>query len=244
MPEQYAIIIGSGFDTLAGGQTLLTPINTYGQPSAALQRVTINDSDVLTMRRHGAKHTLAPHAINYRANLVALKDAGATSIIALHTVGVVTERDCGQLAVPSQLLDYTWGREHTLYDTAAGAVEHIEFTEPFSATLRSQLLAAAVAAGVGCYDGGVYATLQGPRLETAAEVDRLQRDGADYVGMTAMPEAALARELDLHYASLSLLVNPAAGRGDGPIHDAVEANTAKARAGTMMLLEQLFLDIQ
>ena len=244
MPDRYAIIVGSGFDSLADGQELAMTNNAYGEPSGAIQRVTIAGTDVLTIARHGAEHTLAPHAINYRANLVALREAGTTSIIALHTVGVVNDQDCGQLAVPSQLLDYTWGREHTLYDAATGSVQHIEFTEPFSAVVRERLLAAASAASVGCYDGGVYATLQGPRLETAAEVDRLHRDGADYVGMTAMPEAALARELDLQYASLSLLVNPAAGRGEAPIHAAVATNTAKARSAAMALLEQFFVDLE
>jgi purine nucleoside phosphorylase len=138
------------------------------------------------------------------------------------------------------LLDYTWGREQTLFDGQCGAVEHIDFTQPFTASLREALLQAAASAGVDCYDGGVYAAVQGPRLETAAEVDRLERDGADFIGMTAMPEAAIAREAGVDYACIAMIVNPAAGRGDGSIHDAVERHTQDARSATMSTLEALF----
>ena len=142
--------------------------------------------------------------------------------------------------MPDQLLDYTWGREHTLYDGRRGVVEHIDFTEPFSPQLRAGLLAAASRAGIDCFDGGVYATTQGPRLETAAEIDRLERDGVDYVGMTAMPEAAIAREAGLDYACIAMVVNRAAGRGEVPIHDDVEASTAAARHATMTTLQAFF----
>ena len=161
--------------------------------------------------------------------------------MALNTVGVVSDvRTPGTLAVPDQLLDYTWGRAHTIHDGDPAAFEHIDFTEPFSAGVRDRLLAAATAVGVDCYDGGVYAATQGPRLETAAEVDRLERDGADYVGMTGMPEASLARELGLDYACLSMVVNYGAGRGDLPIHADVESSTAAAREQAMQVLEQFF----
>lgn len=241
MPEHYAVIIGSGFDDYADGKSDKPLTTRFGAPSAALKRGTIAGHPVLTLARHGDEHTLPPHAINYRANLLALQEAGADKIIALNTVGVITNvRESGEVAVPEQILDYTWGRQHTLYDGADGIVEHVDFTQPFTASLRHGLLAAGVAAGIDCYDGGVYAATQGPRLETAAEVDRLQRDGADYVGMTAMPEAALARELGLQYACLSLIVNKAAGRGDTPIHDDVEASTVAARAKAKALLQRFF----
>jgi len=195
----------------------------------------------LTLARHGEGHSLPPHVINYRANVVALKMLGADAVIGLNTVGVVTGlRESGQIAIPDQLLDYTWGREHTIYDGRRGKVEHIDFTEPFSEGLRRDLLAAAARAGVDCHDGGVYAATQGPRLETAAEVDRLERDGADYIGMTAMPEAAIAREVGVDYASIAMIVNRAAGRGDVPIHDDVEASTLAARNATMSLLRAFF----
>ncbi len=239
----YAVIIGSGFDALGevSGERRVT--TRFGEPSAPLRKVTLDGFTLLTIARHGDAHSIAPHAINYRANLVALKDAGARSVIALNTVGVMTASGApGQIAVPDQLLDYTWGREHTLYDGSDGAVEHVDFTEPFTAALRRQLLAAADAVGIDCHDGGVYAATQGPRLETAAEVDRLERDGADYVGMTAMPEAALARELGIEYASIAMIVNRAAGRGERPIHEDVEQSTAAARALATRLLHQFFHD--
>lgn len=237
----HALIIGSGFESLAAAGERREFKTRFGHPSAPVYLTSLEGCPLLTIARHGDRHSVPPHAINYRANLVALQDAGAKSVIALNTVGVVSDvREPGSIAVPEQVIDYTWGREHTIYDGKDGNVEHIDFTEPFSDKLRQQLLAAAVAAGVDCYDGGVYAATQGPRLETAAEVDRLERDGADYVGMTAMPEAALAIELGLEYACLALIVNRAAGRGDRPIHDDVESSTAAARTLTMNLLREFF----
>jgi purine nucleoside phosphorylase len=237
----YALIIGSGFESLAAAGEGREFETRFGRPSAPVYATLLEGCPLLTIARHGDRHSVPPHAINYRANLVALQDAGAKSVIALNTVGVVSDvREPGSIAVPDQVIDYTWGREHTIYDGNDGKVEHIEFTEPFSGELRQKLLAAAVAAGVDCFDGGVYAATQGPRLETAAEVDRIERDGADYVGMTAMPEAALATELGLEYACLALIVNRAAGRGDRPIHDDVESSTVAARKLTMDLLREFF----
>jgi purine nucleoside phosphorylase len=241
MASTYALIIGSGWDKLAGEDSGTEVQTAWGVPSAPVHRLCFGDCQVLSLARHGEGHTLPPHVINYRANVVALKKAGAEAIIALNTVGVVSDvRIPGQIAVPDQLLDYTWGREHTIYDGRRGVVEHIDFTEPFSTALRKGLLAAAAGAGVDCHDGGVYATTQGPRLETAAEIDRLEREGADYVGMTAMPEAAIAREVGLDYACIAMIVNRAAGRGDVPIHDDVEASTAAARHATMTTLQAFF----
>jgi len=241
MALNYALIIGSGWDNLAGDSSGAEVETAWGVPSAPVHRLCFGDCNVLTLARHGEGHTLPPHKINYRANIVALKKLGADSIIALNTVGVLSDvSDSGQIAVPDQLLDYTWGREHTIYDGRRGVVEHIDFTEPFSADLRKGLLGAAAKAGIDCYDGGVYATTQGPRLETAAEVDRLERDGADFVGMTAMPEAAIAREVGLEYACIAMIVNRAAGRGDVPIHDDVEASTVAARNATMSTLRAFF----
>jgi 5'-methylthioinosine phosphorylase len=197
--------------------------------------------NVLVLPRHGDDHSLPPHVINYRANLAALRELGADTVIALNTVGVVSDvREPGQVAIPDQIIDYTWGRAHTIYDEPGSGFEHIEFTQPLSPTLRTALLAAAGAAGVDCLDGGVYAATQGPRLESAAEIDRLERDGADYVGMTAMPEASLAMELGMKYACLSLIVNKAAGRGEKPIHDDVESSTLSARSQAMQVLAEFF----
>lgn len=241
MSITFAIIVGSGFDAFADGGTSHRLSTRFGDPSAPIRLMNFDARAVYVLPRHGDEHTLPPHLINYRANLQALKELGVEAIIALNTVGAVSDkRDSGQLAVPEQIIDYTWGRAHTIHDAESAGVDHIEFTKPFSVTVREALLAAADAAGVDCYDGGVYAATQGPRLETAAEVDRLERDGADFVGMTAMPEATLARELGIDYACLSLIVNRAAGRGDKPIHEDVESSTLSARMQAMQVLKHFF----
>ena len=244
MEKTYALIVGSGWESLAGDDDGTQVDTEFGAPSANVHRLRFGERQVLSLARHGDGHTIPPHAINYRANIVALRTLGADAIIGLNTVGVITPHVApGKIAIPNQLLDYTWGREHTLFDGRGGVVEHIDFTEPFSGALREQLLQAAARAGVDCYDGGVYATVQGPRLETAAEVDRLERDRADFVGMTAMPEAAIAREAGLAYACIAMVVNPAAGRGDGSIHAAVERHTRDVRSATMSTLEALFAEL-
>lgn len=236
---EFAIIIGSGFPSLAGDDAGRVVDTRFGSPSAAVHELTLEGCPLLSIARHGDQHSIPPHAINYRANLVALQELGASAVVALNTVGVVSDvRDSGELAVPDQVIDQTWGRAHTVFDGSDGVVEHIDFTEPFTFDLRQQLLAAAATADIDCHDGGVYVATQGPRLETAAEVDRLERDGADFVGMTAMPEAAIACELGLDYACIAMIVNRAAGRGDKPIHDDVEASTVAARTAAMGLLTQ------
>ncbi len=241
MTASIALIIGSGFESLAGDDAGRVVDTRFGSPSAPVHGLTLEGCPLMSIARHGDDHTIPPHAINYRANLVALHELGARSVVALNTVGVVSDvRDSGQLAVPDQVIDRTWGRAHTIYDGSDGVVEHIEFTEPFTSRLRRQLLEAARTADIDCYDGGVYAATQGPRLESAAEIDCLERDGADYVGMTAMPEAAIARELGLDYACIAMIVNRAAGRGDKPIHEDVEASTLAARTATMALLRAFF----
>jgi len=238
---RFSIIVGSGFDAFAASGDVRQLTTRFGEPSAPIRSSEFEGSEVLVLPRHGDTHALPPHLINYRANLAALQELGAESVIALNTVGVVsTVREPGQIAVPDQIIDYTWGRAHTIYDEPRPGFDHIEFTEPFSTTLRAALLEVAAANGINCYDGGVYAATQGPRLETAAEVDRLERDGVDFVGMTAMPEAALAMELGLNYACLSLVVNKAAGRGDKPIHDDVESSTLSARTQALHLLKGFF----
>ena len=241
MATTYGLIVGSGWETLAGNDRGMQVDTEFGAPSANIHRISFGERRVLSLARHGDSHTIPPHAINYRANVMALRKLGADAIIGLNTVGVITSIVTpGNIAVPVQLLDYTWGREQTMFDGRRGVVEHVDFTEPFAGSLRKVLLQAATRAGVNCYDGGVYATVQGPRLETAAEVDRMERDGADFIGMTAMPEAAIAREAGVDYACIAMVVNPAAGRGEGSIHDAVERYTRDARTATLATLEALF----
>jgi len=212
-----AIIGGSGLSELGNmSATQRMVVRTpYGEPSAALVYGRIGRRDVVFLARHGERHRFAPHEVNYRANLWALKDAGALEVLSVATVGGIrAELAPGALVLPDQLIDYTWGRHATYHEGPGAEVNHIDFTEPYSHGLRNKIRDAARACGEKLVDGGVYATTQGPRLETAAEINRLERDGADIVGMTAMPEAALAREISLEYAAIAVVANYAAGRGD------------------------------
>ena len=212
-----AILGGSGLAQLSAlTETRRIAVRTaFGEPSAPLTLGRMGGSEVLFLARHGDAHSIAPHQVNYRANIQALKDAGAAQIAAVATVGGIRrEFGPGVLVVPHQIIDYTWGRASTFFEGPGAKVTHIDFTEPYSAALRARILAAARACGETVADGGVYATTQGPRLESAAEISRLERDGADLVGMTGMPEAALAREAGLEYAALAVVANHAAGKGD------------------------------
>jgi 5'-methylthioadenosine phosphorylase len=211
-----AIIGGTGLDQLGNlkithRQVIRTP---YGEPSGALTFGTINQHEVMFLARHGYGHTIPPHEVNYRANLWALYEQGAKRVIAVASVGGIrSDLIPGKIVIPNQIIDYTHGRPFTYFDGRERLVTHVDFTHPYDLALRKQILAAANLANEECLDGGVYAAMQGPRLETAAEIDRLERDGAHMVGMTGMPEASLARELGLNYASIAVVVNYAAGRG-------------------------------
>ncbi len=212
-----AIIGGSGLSKLGIMEVTQRRVarTPYGEPSGALTLGRIRGRDVVFLARHGYGHTIAPHEVNYRANLWALKDAGADTVVSVASVGGIRNNTWpGQLLLPHQVIDYTWGRSSTYFEGAGVPVNHIDFTEPFSRELRRRVLAAAEACGESIVDGAVYAATQGPRLETAAEIDRLERDGADLVGMTGMPEAVLAREISLEYATIAVVANYAAGRGD------------------------------
>lgn len=212
-----AIIGGTGLDQLGNlkithRQVIRTP---YGEPSGALSFGTINGHEVMFLARHGYGHTIPPHEVNYRANLWALFEQGAQRVISVASVGGIRgDLTPGVLVVPDQIIDYTFGRPFTFFDGRDKPVTHIDFTYPYSSGLRQQILQAAQLAHEPCLDGGVYAATQGPRLETAAEINRFERDGADMVGMTGMPEAALARELGMSYAAIAVVVNHAAGRGN------------------------------
>jgi 5'-methylthioadenosine phosphorylase len=211
-----AIIGGSGLTQLANLEITHRKIvrTPYGEPSGPLTFGRVATSEVVFLARHGYGHTLAPHEINYRANLWALQSVGASQVISVCTVGgIASALGAGTIAVPDQIIDYTWGRPSTYFEGAEQPVTHIDFTYPYSESLRQEAVAAALAVGVPVVATGTYAATQGPRLETRAEIDRFERDGATMVGMTGMPEASLARELGLLYAHLAVVVNPAAGRG-------------------------------
>jgi len=208
------IIGGSGFYSLSGSDNVdtVTQDTPWRDMPVILSRESLAGTDVLFLPRHGSTHGIPPHRINYRANIQALKAAGADAVFAVNVVGGITpEMAPGHLVVPDQIIDYTWGRAHTFFDVLESVDNHIDFTWPYDTTLRKALTQAAERLGLPCSHGGVYGCTQGPRLESAAEIRRLQRDGCDIVGMTGMPEAALARELDLPYASIALVVNWAAG---------------------------------
>jgi 5'-methylthioinosine phosphorylase len=215
-----AIIGGSGLTQLANlaferREVVRTP---YGEPSGPLTFGRICGQPAVFIARHGYGHTIPPHEVNYRANLWALKQADASSIVSIASVGGIrADMAPGVLVIPHQIIDYTWGRKATFHEGGSAPVVHIDFTQPYDPELRQVLLAAARDAGQVVTDGGVYAAMQGPRLETAAEIDRLEGDGADIVGMTGMPEAALARELELPYAAITVVSNHAAGRGESKL---------------------------
>ena len=243
-----AIIGGSGLTQLANleitrRQIVRTP---YGEPSGPVTFGRIGGTEVLFLARHGYGHTLAPHEVNYRANLWALHFLGVTRVVAVATVGGIAENlGAGTIALPDQIIDYTWGRPSTYFEGSEQPVTHIDFTYPFDEDTRRMLAASAAAAGVSLLDGGTYAAVQGPRLETKAEIDRLEGDGATMVGMTLMPEAALARELKLPYAALAVVVNPAAGRGSSArsvsvedIGRVIEESMAKVRLIVAKVVER------
>lgn len=215
-----AIVGGSGFSGLPSlsvldEQAVETP---YGETSARVARGRLGDGEVLFLPRHGEGHRFPPHAINYRANLWALRSCGASRVVALAAVGGIRPRfGPAVLAVPDQIVDYTYGRDHSLYDGSAAGVEHVDMTDPYCEALRQDLIGACARTRHAVVECGVYGATQGPRLETAAEIRRYERDGCDMVGMTGMPEASLARELGLCYASLAFVVNWAAGKSGSVI---------------------------
>jgi len=212
-----AIIGGRGLTQLANlqithQQVMRTP---YGEPSGAFMFGTLNQHEVIFVARHGYGHTIPPHLVNYRANLWALREQGANKIISVATVGGIRkDLKPGTIVVPDQIMDYTHGRNSTFFEVRDRPFINIDFTFPFSPAIRNKILNSAKLAKESCIDGGVYAATQGPRLDSIAEINRFERDGADMVGMTGMPETALAKELDLNYAIIAVVANYAAGRGD------------------------------
>jgi len=237
------IIGGTGLDRLdlvreRDERPVTTP---YGAPSAPLVQGRIGTQAVVFLARHGHEHTVAPHEINYRANLRALHDAGVTEIVAVAAVGGIADGPVpGGLVIPDQLIDYTHDRPATFHEGPGSAVEHVDFTWPYTTALRRRLLEAAAAAGIDVLDGGCYGATQGPRLETAAEIARLERDGCTLVGMTGMPEAVLARELGVDYACCAVIANQAAGKSGTVIAvREIETNLRGGMDRVRALLEQL-----
>lgn len=238
-----ALIGGTGLTALEGLEVLRrdTVTTPWGAPSAPLVHGLFHGCPVVFLARHGPGGTIPPHRVNYRANLWALREAGARQVIAVNAVGGIRPGlDLpGRLVVPHQIVDYTYGRAHTFFEDELDHVVHVDFTEPYCEPLRETLIEAGQRAGLEVAVRGVYGATQGPRLETAAEVDRLEQDGCDIVGMTGMPEASLARELGLCYAAIAVVANAAAGRGPGVLSmEEIELNLKEGMRSVRFLLEQ------
>jgi 5'-methylthioinosine phosphorylase len=253
--KPLGIIGGTGMTELSGlriidEQSLDTP---WGQPSAALICGELEGQPLVFLARHGQPHRIPPHQVNYRANLWALREMGVSAVVGVNAVGGIhPSMGPAQVVIPDQIIDYTWGRGATYFERKLASksklasegelesVQHIDFTYPYTQPLREALKQAATSQAVSCVDFGVYGATQGPRLETAAEITRLERDGCHLVGMTGMPEAALARELGMGYACLALVVNRAAGKSDHVITmDEIQQAIDTGMSGVRAILSRL-----
>ncbi|MEW7979749.1 MAG: S-methyl-5'-thioinosine phosphorylase [gamma proteobacterium symbiont of Phacoides pectinatus] len=217
---ELAIIGGSGFTNLEELEIVRREVihTPFGEPSAPLTHGIFNGLDVVFLPRHGTAHTIPPHKVNYRANMWALRHIGIERIIGVAAVGSIRgDMVPGAIVIPDQIIDYTYGRHNTFFENDLTHVTHIDFTNPYDEMLRQALYNAAETAGIEVIAGGTYGATQGPRLETSAEINRMERDGCDLVGMTGMPETALSRELEMAYACCAVVANWGAGRGTGPI---------------------------
>ena len=246
MTQEVGLIIGSIHPGMAfnvgSKSSLKTP---FGLPSSPVLSVSFGSNRVACIARHGEDSNIPPHAVNYRANLWALHQHGVRQCVALNAVGTLDSGfPPGELAVPDQLIDYTWDRKQTFRDSDTDELVHLDFTEPFDIILKERIAAAIKAAGFSIRSG-VYGVTQGPRLETVAEINRLERDGCTMVGMTAMPEAVLARELGMPYAICALAVNYAAGRGDEglDIHSQMERYITEGLGRLSAVLDRLVPDL-
>jgi len=237
-----AVVGGTGLTGLQDAPSDLVEIDTpYGTPSAPIRQDVSGPVRLLFLPRHGSPHTIPPHRVNYRANLWALREAGADHVLAIYAVGGLHEPYApARLAAPDQLIDYSWGREHTFSDSADVPLVHVDFTRPFEGPLRQALLMAAQRSAVELVDGGCIGVFQGPRLESAAEIGRARRDGCDMAGMTALPEAGLARELGIDYAGLAVVSNWGAGVRDATLSEEdIAATLREPMKRARRLIEQL-----
>lgn len=240
---RLAIIGGTGLTSIdelniVSSEDVKTP---YGIPSAPLIIGELSCKKIVFLARHGNEHTIPPHKINYRANIWALKSVGVTDIIAVAAVGGIHESiPPKKIVIPDQIIDYTYDRKHTFFEDNLSEVTHIDFTHPYDEQLRTSLLKAAQDCNLSIYEGGVYGVTQGPRLESAAEINRMQKDGCDIVGMTGMPEAVLAKELGLNYACCALCVNWAAGKSETEIR---MADIQQVIGAGMSSIKQLLVSV-
>ena len=240
--SKLAIIGGTGLAHLSDlnivhKQMVHTP---YGPASAPLITGELCSGSVVFIARHGHGHTIPPHKINYQANIWALKSLGVEKIIAVAAVGGISEKMAPKtIVIPDQLIDYTYGREHTFFSDDFSPERHIDFTSPYDNSLREAMISAADKVDCEVIGTGVYGATQGPRLETAAEINKLEKDGCDIVGMTGMPEAALARELEMEYATCAVVANWGAGRSKHNITmTEIETNLIDGMKSVRDLLEK------
>ncbi len=223
-----ALVGGTGLTELDENVKSISVDTPYGAPSAPIREVQCGPVRLLFLPRHGNPHRFPPHCVNYQANIWALREVGADHVLAVSAVGGVCEPyGPATLAAPDQLIDYTWGRNHTFCDSEKVELEHVDFTLPYEGPLRRTLLKAARSASIEVVDGGCIGVFQGPRLESAAEVERARRDGCHMAGMTSLPEAGLARELGLDYAGLAVVSNWGAGVTGEPLSEDNIAETLK-----------------
>lgn len=212
-----ALVGGTGLTEYAEHSETCVTDTPFGAPSAPVRIIGTEPVRTLFLPRHGSPHRFPPHRVNYRANMWALKEAGASHVLAVSAVGGITPGyEPGSLALPDQLIDYSWGREHTYSDSGDVPLVHVDFSYPYEGPLRKLLLRSAARESLDVIDGGCIGVFQGPRLESAAEVEKARRDGCNMAGMTSLPEAALARELGLDYAGIAVVSNWGAGVG-GPV---------------------------
>ena len=241
--NNLAIIGGTGLDALSILEVHKRVVveTPYGSPSGAVTRGTLYGREILFLPRHGYSHSHPPHKINYRANLWALRELGAENILAIAAVGGIRkDMSPATISVPDQIIDYTWGRSNTFHDNESDQIIHIDFTNPFCEDLRRKLLTSASAVNVDIIAGCTYGAVQGPRLETSAEIIRMERDGCDIVGMTGMPEASLAREINLCYSTCAVVANWAAGKGqDGITMEEIKTNLKIGMSDVIKILEVL-----
>lgn len=238
---KIAIIGGTGLTSIKGFEVTGREVTQtpYGEPSGPLVRGVLCGNEVYFLPRHGSAHTIPPHKVNYRANIWALKNAGVEQVISINAVGGIrNDMQPSTLVIPDQIIDYTTSRVNTFFEEGLTKVVHIDFTDPFCESLRQSIIRAATTKDIKVTKDGTYAATQGPRLETAAEINRLEKDDCHLVGMTCMPEASLAREQELCYASISVVANLAAGRGDEALNmSVIENNLNKGMEKVRQLLE-------
>ena len=241
--SKLSIIGGTGL-TQIPGLDIKSEIDCdtqWGKPSAPISVGEFSGKDILFLPRHGHPHVIPPHKVNYRANIQALDDQDVTYIIAVNAVGGITkEATPCKIVIPDQLIDYTHSRIDTFHEENLSEVVHIDFTSPYSDSVRDKLISAANSCGIEIMKTGTYGVTQGPRLETAAEITKLEKDGCDIVGMTSMPEASLARELNINYACCALVVNWAAGKTNEIITmEIIEENLKQGMSNILNLLEEV-----